>query len=198
VKRNLYLLIALVLLAGLITGCVTTRQPLVLQDEPIKSAEAEDLKVTMRFLDDPTLKAKFGERTNPFLTDYFTVQMKRIMVFEITVENMRELSVGLASKRLEIQFGGQNRTPYNRFQLTNYWETKDEQQDTRKSDRARKAGVIKDWVLPNELTVAPGGKVKGYAVFLGNFPTYGTAVVYVPVLQAQERPIHRFEFDFSF
>lgn len=197
-KRSVYILIAIIVLAGLLSGCVTSRQALALLDEPIKSAEAEDLKVTVRFLDDPTLKAKFGERSNPFLTDYYTVQLKRIMVFEITVENIRQDSVGLASRRLELQFGGQNRTPYNRFQLTNYWETKDEQRDTKKADRARKAGVIKDWVLPNELTVASGGKIKGYAVFLGNFPSYGTAVLYVPVLQAQERPIHRFEFDFSF
>jgi hypothetical protein len=198
VKRNAYMLLALVLLIGMLAGCVTSRQSLILQDEPIKSAEAENLKVTVRFLDEPTLKAKFDERTNPFLTDYYTVQMRRIMVFDITVENMRSESVGLLSRRLEIQFGGQNRTPYNRFQLTNYWKVKDEDRDTRNIYRAQRADIINDWVLPNELTVAPGGKAKGYAVFLGNFPSYGTAVLYVPVLQAEQYVIHRFDFDYTF
>lgn len=196
-KRSVYILITMLLLTGLLTGCVTSRQAMALLDEPIKTAEAEDLRVTVRFLDDSTLKAKFGDRTNPFLTDYFTMQLKRIMVFEITVENLRDESVGLVSKRLEIQFGGQNRTPYNRFQLTNYWDVK--QEDKVKGIYiTRRNSVINDWVLPNELTVSAGGKVKGYAVFMGNFPSYGTAGLYVPVLQAQERAIHRFEFDFSF
>ena len=198
IKRE-FMLKAL-LAAGIIilSGCATTRSALVIKDSPIKTVDEERISTTLRYLDEETLISKFGKKKNPFLTHYYTLQFKRIMVFEVKVQNSRQESIELILNRMELQFGGNAVHPTNRFQLSNFWESRDDLDETKPTDRRKKERVIKDYVLPNSITVGTGGKVAGYAVFMGNLPRYGQASVYIPLFRKKIELIHNFRLRFEF
>ena len=76
--------IILALCAGIlvaISGCLSPRPALQIAetDKPIKVVRAEELILTARFLDDETLEAKFGDKTNPFISDYTSFQFRRFL-----------------------------------------------------------------------------------------------------------------------
>ncbi len=197
IKRKFMLKALLAATVIILSGCAG-HTPLVVKDSPIKTARGEGITVTVRFMDEPTLIDKFGKKTNPFLTQYYTMQLKRIMVFEVKVQNQHREAVDLALNRMMLQFGGSSVQPYNRFQLANYWEFRDEKLEVKSIDRARKRRIIKERVLPNAVTIPEGGKTVGFALFMANLPIYGQATVYLPFFRREKELIHRFEFTYEF
>jgi hypothetical protein len=100
---------------------------------------------------------------------------------------------------VELQFGGKNKTPLNRFHLAQFWENRIRESESLRgwnSSKTRK--VINNNVLPNELTVVPDTSSDGILLFRGNFPNYGTAAVYVPIFDEHGKRLSTFRFDFEF
>lgn len=184
----------------LLSGCMTQRVALsvVDSDKPLKIERTEDLILTARYLDDNTLKQKFGrEETNPFLSDYYSVQFRRFLVFELSIENAGSAPVKFLLNRLELQFGGTAMNAYNAFRINQYWEYKDEEA-VKAVYKARRERFVKENVLRDSVTIPAPGELKGYAVFTGNTPNYGTATLYVPVFTPLGEVVHRFELSFEF
>ncbi len=182
------------------TGCLTKRPPLTVADtdKPIKVVRSEDFILTVRFLDDETLEAKFGDRANPFLSDYTSVQFRRFMVFELSIENTGSDPVKFLLNRLELQFGGNALDAYNRFRIIQYWDFKEDEGEVKGIYKVRRERIVKENVLPEAVTIPSPGELKGYAVFAGNTPNYGVATLYVPVFTPMEELVHRFEVTFEF
>ena len=174
------------------------RRPLAIKDDPLKTAETETLKASLRFLDDAQLSKNFKKEVDPFLSDYTSLHMRRFMTFELSVENLGPEKVEFILNRLELQYAGKALKPYNRFQLLQEWEFRDEHKRELAVDKTRREKIVNSWVLPNTLSIPPGGNLKGYVVFIGTTAEYGVAAVYVPVLKSKEEVLHRFEFSFQF
>jgi homospermidine synthase len=180
----------------LVSSCLTDRSPLHVQDRPVKTQNYAEVTATLRFVDEAILKAKYKDEVNPFLTDYNAVQLRRVIVFELTVENQSPDALLFVMNRIELQYGGKALQPYNRFQLNQHWEFTDE--EAKAIYKSRREKIIEQMVLPNSYTLQAGGIMRGYVVFLGSTPNYGSATVYVPLFEIKDRVFHRFEFPFEF
>jgi hypothetical protein len=193
----------LTLCAGILlaaTGCKTQHMALKLVEgeKPLKVARAEGLTLTARFLDDEVLRAKFGEKQNPFVSDYYSLQFRRFIVFDLSIENEGSNPVLFRLDTLELQYGGSALHAYNEFRINRYWEFKEQKDKVRGSQRVRRERYVKENVLPDSVTIPTGGKLRGYAVFTGSTPNYGTATLYVPIFAPDGRVVHRFEVPFEF
>ena len=191
-------LVVVVIMTILLNGCLSDRRPLHVQDRPIKRETFERVTATLQFVDETILLAKYREDYNPFLTDYNRMQLRRLIAFELTVENKSPEALLFVLNRLELQYGGKALEPYNRFQLDQHWKFTDEDRGTKAVYKARREKIIEDTVLPNYYTLQAGGIMRGYVVFVGNTPNYGSAMVYVPLFESEDVMFHRFEFPFEF
>jgi hypothetical protein len=196
--KSLFRLAGVAVLVMLISSCLTDRMPLHVQDRPIKTDTYEDLTATVRFVDEAILKAKYKEEVNPFLTDYNKMQLRRVIVFELTVENEGSEALLFILNRLELQYGGKALQPYNRFQLGQHWEFTDEDEGTMPIHKVRREKIIEETVLANSYTLQAGGIMQGYVVFVGNTPNYGSAKIHIPLFESKDKVYHRFEFPFEF
>ena len=199
IKRVLYFLGILSISLLVLSSCLFTgRPPLELKGNPIQRATEGDFRATLRFMDDETLDVKYREEANPFLTDYYSAQFKRIMVFELTLKNEGDQPAQFFLNRVELQYGGKTLNPTNQFHLEEYWKFKDSQRETKGIYVSRRENIIEKTVLPNSYTLNTGGAVKGYLVFLGNTPTYGEAVLYIPVYRTERERVELFTFTYEF
>jgi hypothetical protein len=189
--------LAVLAVALLLTGCQTP-PALAVQGSPLRTAEAEGLRATARFIDDDTLVHKFGKTANPYLSDYVSLQLRRFIVFELSIENGGTEPLNFRLNRLELHFGDKSLFAYNDLRINQYWEFKDKQSKTRGSDKARRERIVRDTVLPDSATIPPNGMLNGFAVFGGNTPSYGNATLYVPVLSMSGQVAQRLEMAFEF
>jgi hypothetical protein len=194
--KSLFRILIISGLVVMVGSCLTDRSPLHVQDRPIKTQIHEEITTTLRFVDEAILTAKYRDEVNPFLTNYNKMQLRRVMVFELTVENQSEEAIQFIMNRVELQYGGKTLQPYNRFQLGQHWEFTDE--EAKGIHKSRREKIIEETVLPNSYTIPAGGAMKGYVVFIGNTPNYGSAMVYVPLFESTDVVRHRFEFPFDF
>ena len=197
-KKNFFRLAGIVIATILVSGCLTDRSPLHVQDKSTKEETYEGVTITLKFVDEAILKAKYKEEYNPFLTDYYSIQLKRLIVFELTVDNKSPGDLLFVLNRLELQYSSKPLHTYNRFHLSQHWEFTDDDSETDASDIARREKIINNTVLPNSNTLRAGGIMRGYAVFAGNTPNYGPAMVYIPLFKTKDVVFHRFEFPFEF
>jgi hypothetical protein len=195
--KSLFRLAAVAAIVVLAAGCLTERRPLQLQDRPFKTETYEEITATVRFVDEAILKAKYKEEVNPFLTDYNKIHFRRLVVFEVLIKNGSAEALLFLTNRLELQYGKADQ-PYNRFQLGQHWEFQDEDEGTKAIHKSRREKIIQQMVLPNSYTIQAGGIMKGYVVFVGSMPSYGSAKVYVPLFKSERDEYHRFEFPFEF
>jgi hypothetical protein len=170
---------ALALLAAGLVGCDTTGKAIVAPAEPTQKLERDGITLTLRYLDEKSLKTDFGTGANPFLTSYHRLSFRRFLVFEVTLHNQSAVPVELTLNRCTLDYGAKQTEPTNRFQLTNYWGSLDDDQRI----VAQKKKLIDRYVLPNVATVPVGSTRFGYLVFMGNLPREGEAVVRVPVFR---------------
>jgi hypothetical protein len=178
-RKPILLTPILALLAVMLLGCGTTRQAIQAPAEPTLKVEKEEIALTLRYIDDAALKEDFGTGANPFLTQYYRMSFRRILVFELTLKNQSGVPVELEATRCDLDYGAKEIEATNRFQLGNYWETLDD--DPRIIDKKKK--LIERWMLPNRATVGDGSSLFGYLVFKGNLPRQGEATVRVPVFR---------------
>ena len=159
-----------------LAACGTTRQAVMTPTEPVAQAESGGVSADLRYLDDLTLRRDFGSGANPFLTEYYRLSFRRILVFELTLRNHAGMPVELELSECELDYGARRTSPINRFQLAGYWEGLDEPRIA-----AEKKRTIDRWMLPNRAVVADGATRFGYLVFMANLPREGAAAVNVPV-----------------
>ena len=182
-----------------LSSCLFTgRPPLELKGNPIQRAVAGDFRATLRFMDDETLNIKYKEQANPFLTDYYSAQLKRITVFELTLENESEQAAQFFLKRVELDYGGKTLNPTNQFHLKEYWKFKDSQERTKGIYVSMRENIIDKNVLRNSYTIGAGAAIRGYLVFMGNTPTYGEAVIFIPVYRTERERVELFRFTYEF
>jgi hypothetical protein len=172
-------------------SCATTDKTMRAVSEPQVRAEAEGVALTLRFRDEQDLAKRFGTTANPFLTEYYRLIFRRIIVFELRIENGAADPYALRLSDCELHFADKVTTPTNAFQLLNYWEATDD----RRQITLQREPLIKRYVLPNQVTVKPGGSVSGFIVFMGNLPNHGEARVLLPGPGTNGSPI---EFTFQF
>lgn len=189
-KKSRLLLYSMMLLALLLVSCQTQRQALSIVSDPVVTVEQDGLSLTLRFRDDAGLRKRFGIEANPFLTPYYTLFFKRMIVFELAVENHSSAEYLFTLSKCQMKFETSAITPTNQFHLLEYWESVDDKPPL----TAKRAPLIKKYVLANERVVASGGAIFGFLVFQGNMPSHGTAQVSIPG-QGGGEP---FDFTFSF
>lgn len=169
---------SVVCLAGtlLLLSCGTSRRSIRLPPEPTVTVEQGGVTMTLRFLDEQSLRERFGSTANPFLTDYYRAMLRRNVVFELTIRNQGPVSFPFELRDCELQYGGRALGPLNRFQLSSDVDILEE--DPRL--KAPQKSLIEKYVLPNRMGVAPGGLLTGLLLFQGNLPVSGEAQVSVP------------------
>jgi hypothetical protein len=189
-------LAALGLLLGL-AGCQSTTYAWEKEGLPAQSAAGEGYALTVRFVSEAELEARYGSRDNPFLTVRDRLMAKRTLVFELEAAAERELS--LASEGIELTIGGKTVPPTNQFHLREYRRlmtgagAEKDDVDLQKEER-----LIRIEVLPNTLELRPGDKARKLIVFVANLSRYGDAELYVPLFDAAGREIATERFDFTF
>ena len=181
----------------LLANCSTDRFTIQSKDMQPQSQTMHDTTIRMKYTNEEELEKRFGTVNNPFISPPSAIGLNRIMVFDVQLASTMHIVVQL--KRVELQLGGKNKNPMNRFHLSQFWENRIKDSENHRgwnSSKTRK--VINNTVLPNELTVVPDSASDGLIVFRGKFPNYGTATVYVPIFAQDGRPLTTFRFNFEF
>jgi hypothetical protein len=78
--------------------------------------------ITMKYTNEEELEERFGTVNNPFISPPSALGLNRIMVFDVQIASTMPIVVQL--NRLELQFGGKNKNPMNRFHLSQFWANK--------------------------------------------------------------------------
>ena len=159
-----------------LVSCGTGRQALRLPPEPELAIEQDGLKMTLRFLDEPSLRQRFGPSENPFLTDYDRIMFRRNVVFELTIRNQGSSTYQFDLHNCELRYGGKFLSPSNRFQIAGDMENRDEDRRL----KARKISLTNKYILPNKKEVVSGSLLTGFLLFQGNLPSTGDAEVVIP------------------
>lgn len=170
-------------------GC-STQKRFVRETGPI-AITAEDLGMTLslRYVSNDEIVKRFGKKNNPFLAPASLLSMNQFLLFELSIVTDQSVTspftVQLAD--MEIQFGGINTSPTNRFLLTSLWnrELRPQMEDKKYSGwtMGKIKSVVKKNIFPNEFQIKRGDRQRGLLLFKGSFPKYGEAVVYVPVVK---------------
>ena len=186
--------------AALLCSCATTSVQPDRADSIVLQKSAAGVDMSVRFLDETALKELHGETNNPFISPPSTLKMNQTLVFEVAASSAsaKPENILMQLNTIELQFGRKPEEPVNRFHLANIWERRIEKNDGYRGwNKARLNNVIKEYVLPNTAQAASGERIEGYVVFMGKFPTYGDATLYVPVFDS-ENMLNNFRFQFTF
>jgi len=157
-------------------SCGTGRKALRLQSEPEVTVEQGGITMSLRYLDEPSLRKRFGSSENPFLTDYDRLLFRRNVVFELTIRNQSSGTYLFDLHNCELRYGGKVLAPSNRFQIATDAENRNEERKL----KARKISLANQYILPNKKAVPPGGLLSGFLLFQGNLPSTGEAQVVIP------------------
>lgn len=189
-RRILVISTACLAAALSLASCGINRKSIRLPAEPVVTVEQEDVSMTLRFLDEPSLRQRFGTSENPFLTDYSRALLRRNVVFELTIRNKGSASFPFELQDCELQYGGKALPPLNRFQQASDVNLRDEDRRL----KAPKTALINKYVLPNRTTLASGSMLTGFLLFQGNLPVSGEALVTIPGFEGQAS----FQFRYAF
>ena len=196
---KIYLLLFLFISSLWYTSC-ETRKELVIQDDPVKIQEMGGLSIALEFLSRETLEDMFGPpKKNPFITVKYAVLYFRIVVFKIIISNQTAQECRINLSDIEIHFEGNNRRPTNKFLLKQYWKGMDMSQKIDPRDAFTKMSKIDKNMAKDRIFIKPNGSYRKLIVFKSSFPSYGTAKIYIPVLdKGTQKLIYRFEFEYKF
>ena len=160
-----------------LSSCGTSRRTIRLPAEPIVTVEQAGVTMTLRFLDEPSLRQRFGSTENPFLTDYYRVDVPAQRGFRADDPRTRDpRAFPFELRDCELQYGGKTLGPLNRFQLASDVDILEE--DPRQ--KAPKKALINRYVLPNRAKSRPWRHAAGFLLFQGNLPISGEALVTIP------------------
>jgi hypothetical protein len=189
-------LVVLMPLLLLLVSCESEPPPAT-QKGALKTEKIDQLLVVARFLDEETLKLRYGRRHNAFISAPRIATPRRFMVFKLNFEEVSETII-IKRKEMSFQFGGREAGPLSEFAMYDYWEREDDSSEILPADQRRRKATIRDNLLPAEVKIPPGGRISGLAVFSANYPRYGTAILYIPIYDESERLLKRVEITFEF
>ncbi len=197
----IFSLIAALLISGCASGKRTLKSTGRLSDTDVSLG----LSVGLRYLNEEELSRRFGTKNNPYKAPSNILSHNQFIVFEVTFDGERNFRGPYTArvKDMEIQFGGVNKCPKNRFQLTNFWKgvLKPYIEDKKYTGWSigKVQSVIKKTMVPDEAAIRGGDHIRGIVVFEGAFPRYGDAVVYIPVLkEGSLAKNYRFDLEFGY
>jgi len=194
--------VLLVSVLSLFSGCASNKYSLKEGEASKAVSEAYDFDVAIGFLDAKQLEQKYGKANNPFVS---TPGLYKIMAFEITVTNNTKSSeyvddkVVIALKSIRLFIYGTMYEPVNQFGLTNYWETKERQDNLRRGDDISRLKVaIKKHTFPNSIGLAAQHSYTGVLVFIERKTiTYGEGSIHVPIFTPEGALIGVIKKDFQ-
>lgn len=192
--KAVYACAALVLGVGALAACATV-EPLQVQGDAVQRYEGENVDMRVEFLDDPFLKARFGERANPFVAPP-GITNERFLVFELEVRPLSAVRLDLSDA--ELRFEPALAGAQNRFQFNQHWQLLDADSRLSAMELRRRETTINAEIFANQTALSGGDAETGLLVFRGRFPRYGTAVITVPVRELSGRPLERATFEFAF
>jgi hypothetical protein len=169
------------------------------QDSPLKIVRTDDYFLIVRFMDETTLRARYGRTYNPFISVSDVRAMPRdFMVFKLNVEEVKK-RIKIIRKDIEFSFEGKNVDPVSDFNLLQYWEREQGRSGNVDYSAARRRDAfIRAEIFPKEVLIPPGGGVSGLLVFSANFARYGEGRLTIPIYDENERPLERQEISFQF
>jgi len=188
-KRWILPVIAGMALLTLLASC-QTRKALQVSSNPSVTIEQNGFVLTLRFRDEPSLYKQFGSETNPFLTPYSQVFFRRLIVFELTLENQGGGPYNFNLFQCRLRYETTDKEASGQFQLVAFWRPMDDNPQF----LARRTDIINKYVLPNSRPIASGGSLHGFLVFQANMPNHAEAQVLIPTFTGKEPFIAPFSF----
>jgi hypothetical protein len=198
-NRN-YLLALLFLLclvlSSLWIGCAG--EPLTMEGSPVKTFKGDSFTLTTIFLDEMTLKKRYGKKNNPFINVHHLITPRRFMVFDVIIKAERE-ELKLELNKMRLEYAAINVTPRNRFLLYDHWKVEDRSnEDVKPMDTRRKELLINKTLFPDKFGVSAGSTIKGLVLFSANFPKSGNATLTIPVFDRSGALIEESVLEFRF
>jgi hypothetical protein len=174
-----------------------TQPVLQTQGEALRAVRRDGYFVVVRFLDDNTLKARYGERFNPFIARPRTITPTSFLVFKLNLEEVKRPLL-LKLNTMELRFGDKLATPTDLYNMNLYWEFEDPDQQIGGVEKIKRDQALKDEMLAWEQPVPVAGRVSKVIVFRANFPKFGDAKLSIPLLDDKGQPVEKLEFTFTF
>jgi len=202
-KKRLPILLVLsvaALSAMTLSGCGVLRKSLVSQGDSVRIFDESNVFVSMTFLDDAALQKRFGDsNVNPFLTPYHPMMFRRLMPFELKIINNSGANLEISTRDCLMRYEGLRVIPYNKFQLEDFWENRDEVDSVMATDHSDKVTAINRNAVDTFETIANGSTFSKILVFVGDTPDYGAATVsFILRDKANPRVEKRIEFEYKF
>jgi hypothetical protein len=190
-KSGVFLISLTCMLTFVAFGCATMKKG---PEGPIfqpASATEKEITVSIRQLGRDELIKKYKEVDNPYLTES-SLFGGEMFVFELAIS--APIEIKLILKTIEFHFGPKFTPPINPFHLSEYWKSRIQSQNSYRGwTSARVTYTINKTMLPEKLIVNPDESRTGLVVFMGRFPEYGEASLFIPVYTKNDELIHLFK-----
>ena len=129
---HLIKIILIIFIVFLFASCSTERFTIRSKDIEIQTQTMYGITLSVKFLNEDDLVERFGRVNNPFIAPLSALGFTRMMVFEALVENNSKntadpvtiATIIMPLNKIEIQFGGKNKNPVNRFHLHEFWKNR--------------------------------------------------------------------------
>ena len=198
-KRKLLKILPVLLsvtLSFLWIGCAS--EPLAMKGNPVKTYKSDSVTLTAIFLDEMTLKKRYGKKNNPFINIRHYITPRTFMVFDVIIKAERE-ELKLQLNKIELEYAAIKVTPMNRFILGEHWEAEDAYDEGAKPlDTQRKKIRINKTLFSDRFDVSPESTIKGLVVFSANFPKSGTAILTIPLFDSGGNVLEMAEIDYKY
>ncbi len=185
-----------VMLSILWIGCAS--EPLAMKGNPVKTFKSDSFLLTTIFLDEMTLKTRYGKKNNPFINVRHAITPRTFMVFDVIIKAEKE-PLKLQLNMMELEYAAIRVTPKSRFHMTEHWKLEDDYDDNaRPIDTQRKKILINKTLFPDKFDVSRGSTIKGLVVFSANFPKSGDAVLTIPVFDSSGNVVDVAELNYKY
>ena len=182
-----------------ITSCATNKMAVKPIESKLKTISDNNITIALKFMSEKELLKLFGKENNPFVSPVSFLKSNRLMVFKLDIMNKGYSGSAIYLNKIELQYGGINARPFNRFQLANFWDPRlKKQPEYKRWNISILRNVIDKNVFDNKTLIKKGDSMAGYLVFKGQFPDYGKAVIYIPIFDKSGRVLKRYEIEFEF
>ena len=196
--KDFMVLLMIMLLASILYSCSSVNPTVKPQGKKEKIISDDTVRLKLEFIPGEELVRRFGKENNPFVSPVSFLKSNRLMIFKLEIMNKGYSDLVISLNKMELQYGGINAKPYNRFQLANFWGPRVERQsEYEKWNKSILKTVINKNVFDNHNVIQKGINTEGYLVFKGPFPDYGRAVIFIPIFDESARMLKRYEVDFE-
>lgn len=193
---NILSVLLLAILCSVWMSCGS--EPLVLKGNPVKTYKSDLVTFTAIFLDELTLKKRYGGKNNPFISVQRAITPRTFIVFDLIIKAEKE-KLNLQLNKMELEYAAIRVSPKSRFHLRDYWSLEDDLNESLKpKDTEKKVILINKTVFPDRFAVSPESTVKGLIVFSGNFPKSGTATLSIPFFDGAGNLLDVAELDYQY